>query len=197
MTSEEFEKQLNELRTIINDGIAYFSAWRGLMVEDDESAHALDRYRGLFLPARNALLWMALMQFAKVFDHDSRTVSLRNLLTQALENREELTPNATSVEIEDIIEQVEANEALLERLKRLRDQRLAHHDHITRGDLSLPFGEVERVVEEIQAMYNSLRRGHDRVYTAFGNIAKDAARHTSQVVSIMREERNRTVTRSQ
>jgi len=43
------------LRSIISDGIAYFVAWRELMVEDDESAHALNRYRGLFLPARGAL----------------------------------------------------------------------------------------------------------------------------------------------
>jgi len=33
---QEFKQRLNELRIIIGDGIVYFSAWRGLMVEDDD-----------------------------------------------------------------------------------------------------------------------------------------------------------------
>jgi hypothetical protein len=52
MKPQEFKRQLVDLGTIITDGIAYFSVWRGLMVEDEISAHALNRYRGLFLPAR-------------------------------------------------------------------------------------------------------------------------------------------------
>ena len=53
------------------------------MVEDEESTHALNRFRGLFLSARNALLWMSLLQFTKVFDGDTRTVSLRVLVNAA------------------------------------------------------------------------------------------------------------------
>ena len=83
MERQEFKRQLDELGKVISDGIAYFSAWRGLMVEDEDSAQALNRYRGLFLTARVALLKMTLIQFAKVFDRDRRTVSLRNLLAEA------------------------------------------------------------------------------------------------------------------
>ena len=61
MEQKEFTRRLDELRSIISESIAYFVAWRELLVEDDESAHALNRYRGLFLPARGALLWMAFM----------------------------------------------------------------------------------------------------------------------------------------
>ena len=138
MQRQEFKRQLDELCKVISDGIAYFSAWRGLMVEDEDSAHALNRYRGLFLPARSALLWMTLMQFAKVFDRDSRTVSLRNLLTAAKKDREHLTPYATEENLRHIEQKVDASEGLLERLKRLRIQRIAHHDAITVGDTSVP-----------------------------------------------------------
>ncbi len=75
------------------------------MVEDEVFAHALNRYRGLFLPARNALLWMTFMQFAKVFDRDPRTVSLRNLLTAAEKDRERLTPYATEEDLQQLLNQ--------------------------------------------------------------------------------------------
>jgi len=86
------------------------------MVGDEESVRALNRYRGLFLSARNTLLWMALMQFSKVFDRDPRTVSLRNLLSAAKANRADLTPHATEEELKYIEERVDKKEELLERL---------------------------------------------------------------------------------
>lgn len=195
MERSEFKRQLDELGTIITDSIAYFLAWQGLMVDDEVSAHALNRYRGLFLPARNALLWMTLMQLAKVFDRDTRAVSMRNLYTAAENNRKNLTPYATEEDLRDIGQKIDTSESLLKRLKGFRDQRLAHHDAIVAGDVSLPYGDVRKLVEEIKSMYNSLTRGHDRSTTAFEYLTREVERHTSQVVNIMREERDRAIRR--
>jgi len=195
MEPQEFKRQLDELRTVITDGIAYFSAWRGLMVEDEVSAHALNSYRGLFLPARNALRWMTLMQFAKVFDWHPRAISLRNLLTAAKKDRENLTPYATEEDLQQLEKQIDASKDLLVRLKRVRDQRIAHHDAIIAGDTRLLYGETRKLAEEVKSMYNSLTRYHDRSTTIFENLVREAERHTSQVVSIMREERDRAIQR--
>ncbi|MFC1994551.1 hypothetical protein ACFLVD_00205 [Chloroflexota bacterium] len=201
---QEFNRQLVELRTVIIDGIACFSAWRGLMVEDEASAHALVRYRGLFFPARYALLGMALMQFNKVFDRNPRTVSLRNLLTAAKKDRKRLTPYATEEDLQHIEQRVDANESFLKKLKRYRDQHLAHHDAIIAlthhdaiiaDDVSLPYGDMKQLVEEVTSMHNSLARGHDQSGTAFERIARDTERYTSEVVRIMCEERDRAIQR--
>lgn len=195
MEPQEFKRQLDELCTAILDGIAYFTAWRGLMVEDEVSAHALNRYRGLFLPARNALLWMTLMQLAKVFDRHPRTISLRNLLTAARKNRENLTSHATEENLQQLEKQIDASEDLLVRLKRVRDQRIAHHDATITGDTQLLYGEMQKLVEEVKSMYNSLTSYHDRSTTIFENLVREVERHTSQVVSIMRQERDRAIQR--
>lgn len=195
MTTEDFSRQLNELGSVIYDGIAYFSAWQGLMVEDEDSAHALNHYGGFFLYARNALLGMAFMQFTKVFDRDPRTVSLRNLLAKAKADGGLLTPHATAEELEEIERQVGAKDAVLDRLKRLRNQRIAHHDAITPGDRSVLFGEVQELVEDIKSMYNSIQRGHDRSVTWFERLTDEVDRHTAQVVGIMRQERERAIRR--
>jgi hypothetical protein len=192
---QEFKRQLDELRTIITDGIAYFSVWRGLMVEDEVSAHALNRYRGMFLPARTALHWMMLLQFAKVFDPDTRTISLRNLLTIAKADRESLTPYASEENLQKLEEQVDTNEDLLKRLKSLRDQRIAHHDAEITGDTQLLYGETKKFVEAVKSMYNSLTSYHDHSSTIFDNLVREAERHTAEVVQIMREDRDKRLQR--
>jgi hypothetical protein len=195
MEPQEFKRQLDELRRIISDGVAYFSVWRGLMVEDEVSAHALNRYRGMFLPARTALHWMMLLQFAKVFDPDTRTISLRNLLTIAKANRESLTPYASEENLQKLEEQIDTNEDLLKRLKSLRDQRIAHHDAEITGDTQLLYGETKKFVDAVKSMYNSLTRYHDRSTTSFEYLTSEAEEHTSEVVQIMREDREKRLQR--
>ncbi len=191
----EFHRKLDELRTIISDGIAYFYAWRGLMIENDDDAKALNRYRGFFLPAQAALRWTALIQLAKVFDRDRRAVSLSNLLQEAKSNPSLLTPYMPTQALEQVEAQVKANESVLKSLKHLRDTRLAHHDVIVPTSVPLPYGNVIQLVEDIKDMYNTLRYGHDRNYFSFGRLADDAEKHTTQVIRIMREEMDRAAQR--
>jgi len=195
MEPEEFKRQLAELRKIIADGIAYFSAWRNLRVGDEDSAQALNRYRGLFLPALIALQSQSLMQFAKVFDKHPKAISLTNLLTAANKNRLSLIPYATEKELQDMEQKINDSKSLLIRLKRYRDTRLAHHDAIVAGDTSLLFGEFNRLVQDVKSIYNSLLRGHDGSVTSFEQLALEADRHTSEVVRIMREERDKAIQR--
>ena len=196
MTPEDFKRQLEELQAVIGDAVSYFSAWRGLMDVNEESAMALNRYKGFFTPSRNALLGLALLQLAKVFDFDRRTVSFRNLLAAAKNDPENLTPYATQAQLEQIELQISSKAAVLERLKRLRDQRVAHYDSNAPERPSVPYEEVYGLVEEIKTMYNSLRVGHDRSVTAFDALARDAELHTSQVVRMMCDEKERVRRRS-
>ena len=187
---EEFKRKLDELGTIIGDGIAYFAAWFGLATDNDETAHALKRYDGFFVAAGNALLWMALIQLNKVFDSDKRTVSMRNLLTQLKEDRA-LVPELTDDNLLVIEEKLDGSEEVWERLKRFRDQRLAHHDSTVTGDTAVLIGEINKLIDDIKEMYNAICRGHNRECTAFESIARDAERHTGQVVQLVVDEKDR------
>lgn len=191
ITPEEFKKQLNELGQIIAEGIADITAWRELMVDDEESAQALNRFRGLFISARKALLWMALMQFAKAFDKDMRTVSIRKLLDEAMANPAVLVPRASDKELNEIKERIEGVEDILEKLKSLRDQRIAHHDAIVADKQPLIHRDVKRLIEDTKWMYNELHRFHDGNVWSFDNLESTAEWHTSVVIRIMREERER------
>ena len=109
MKLEDYRKQLGELRDIITDGIAYFSVWYVMANLDDNMARALNRYRGFFLPARKSLNDMFLLQFAKVFDHDPSTVSLRNLLSAARNNPTLLVPYAEGDDLQNLESKIDSN----------------------------------------------------------------------------------------
>ncbi len=121
--------------------------------------------------------------------------NLNSWLDAAKKNRENLTPYATEENLRHIEEKIDASEGLLDRLKRLRDQRIAHHDAIPAGDVSLLYGEVRKLVEEIKSVYNSLTSGHEKSVTHFEYLAREAERHTSEVVRLMREDRARAIQR--
>ncbi|MFC1959067.1 hypothetical protein ACFLV6_04080 [Chloroflexota bacterium] len=197
MESEEFKRQLDELRSIITDGIAYFSAWYAMANLDEKSAQALNRYRGFFLSVQASLKYMALLQFAKVFDRGYRPISLHNLLAAVRENPKLLTPHAQEDDLRSIEHKIDSHEELLEHLKAFRDQRLAHYDSDISKDTSLTFGQVKQLVDDVKDIYNSLSRGHERSTTAFDSISLEAERSTSQVIKIMCEERGRAMLRIQ
>jgi hypothetical protein len=86
---------------------------------------------------------------------------------------------------------------LLEHLKAFRDQRLAHYDSDISKDTSITFGQVRQLIDDVKDIYNSLSRGHERSVTSFDRISRDAEWHTSEVIRIMCEERDRAKLRIQ
>jgi hypothetical protein len=185
MEQQDFKKQLDELRDMIINGISYFSAWYGIANLNDRSAHALNRYRGFFLPAQLSLKQMALLQFAKVFDRDPRTVSFYNLLSAAKNNPKLLVPYAKEHDLQNLESKITSNDELLSHLKSYRDQRLAHHDKVVSRDTSLPFGKVRQLIDDVEDMYNSLSDWHEGSVTSFDFMSREAEKHTSEVIEIM------------
>ena len=191
MELEEFKKRLNELRDIIVEGIAYLSAWYEIANLNEDEAHALNRYRGFFLPVQLSLKQMALLQFAKVFDKDLRTSSLRSLIDALKDNPNLLTPHAEEQDLQQLENKIDEYEELLSHLKIYRDQRLAHHDSTISGDTSLTYGQIKQLVDDVKNMYNTLSRGHERSITSFDSISVRAGKDASQVKRIMGEKRVR------
>jgi len=173
---------------MIINGIAYLSAWHGIADLNDRSARALSRYRGFFLPAQLSLKQMALLQFAKVFDRDPRTVSFYNLLSAAKNNPKLLVPYAKENDLQNLESKITSNDELLSHLKSYRDQRLAHHDKVVSRDTSLPFGKVRQLIDDVEDMYNSLSDWHEGSVTSFDFMSREAQVHASKVIEIVCKE---------
>lgn len=193
-----FRNQLLELRRSILDGLSYFIVFQGLNIEFEKGYNSLSKdkdfwwhYRGFLAPTRKALSGSALIQLSKVYDKDSRTVSIRTILNLLLENNVELSPHSTREDLNAIQVKIDSNSEILERLKLLRDKRLAHHDSGVTDDIELPYNDVTTLIEETKSIYNSIIYSHEGQYDDFDDIMEPVHLHTKQLIDLLRLQENR------
>jgi len=97
MTYEEFGERLQSLRADLFSAKMYYSVWIATW-PTEEAVDILNRWRGFFSPVREALFGMSILQAAKLFDRDQRTISFPNLL-KAATLEPELVPHALEGEL--------------------------------------------------------------------------------------------------
>ena len=147
-----------------------------------ERVDILNRFLGFFSLIRQAVIDSALLSYAKVYDHDSRTASIPVLLTAAKTNPNILAPHSKDGDLAALEALVRKNDRTLGNLRRLRNQRLAHTDAYPTGDMSLPKGKLDQLVEDTEQAFNELSRIHDRLGTLFDAQVNRTERDTSQIV---------------
>lgn len=190
MTYEDFGERLQELRTDLFNAKMYYGVWLALW-PTEEAVGMLNRWRGFFAPVRLALYGLTILQSAKMFDRDHRTISFPNLLKDASQNPT-LIPHAAEGELDELMGRMPSIEHSLDQLKALRDQRIAHHD-ATPKQASILKGEMDSFLENTVTMFNDLSRIHARSGTSFDYQEKRSVWETGQILEILREEANRGV----
>ncbi len=171
MTGEEFEKRLKQLMEEIVKGLLYYAAWVSLHWHDDEVSwsrdeqnQAVGRFGDFLTPVATALNGMALMQFAKALDEDSRTVSITTLL-DAAQQEPSLVPNATPADLAAISKQLQQSDRTIAKLRRVRNKKLAHAEASPQQVDGLMKGNFDRLVDDIKSAFDKLSvgRGDPRI----------------------------------
>jgi len=187
MNRNEFKRQLDELQRQIFRAIVSYQV-RLALWETPGVVDILNRYRGFFIPVRDALYGTMFMGFAKVFDHDSRTVSLKNLMKVAKEDVADLVPNMTRKKIDDLEQRLSQHDAILKAIKRLRDQHLAHLDAAPKPNLPLIKKDVDQMIKTLEDVFNQLSQGHDGSVYSWSYQANRSAGETSEILRILSED---------
>jgi hypothetical protein len=187
MDRREFARQLNQLQREIFRAIVSYQV-RLALWETPEVVDILNRYRGFLIPVRDALYGSMVMGFAKVFDPDSRTMSLKNLLKVAKGNAANLVPNMTREDIEQLEQCLSQHDAVLKAIKRLRDQHLAHLDATPKPGLPVIRKDVDQMIETLEEVFNQLSKGHDKSVYSWSYQANRSAWETSEILRILSED---------
>ena len=194
MTRNEFRKRLDQLREVITRGLAYYTVWSKLRLHDkagvswslEQQNKVLGRFRGFFSPVALALMDMALMQFAKAFDADSRTASLPVLLSAAQKDPS-LASGKPSAELSRISMQLQENSGTLSALKQMRNQQLAHVDSNPLSVGPLMSQNIESLAEDVKSAFNWLSTAHDGNVTDWDFLLRTSGQHTTDVLNILLE----------
>jgi len=187
MNRNDFKRQLDELqRQIFRAIVSYqvrLALWETLGVVD-----ILNAYRDFFMPVRDALYGTWVMGFAKVFDRDSRTVSLKNLMKVAKKDVANLVPNMTKEKIDELEQRLSRRDAVLKSIKKLRDQYFAHLDAAPEPKLPLIKKDVDQMIGTLEDVFNQLSQGHDGSVYSWSYQANRSAWQTSEILRILSED---------
>jgi len=187
MNRNEFKRQLDELQRQIFYAIVSYQV-RLALWETPDVVDILNRYSGFFIPVRDALYGIWVMGFAKVFDHDSRTVSLKNLMKIAKDDVFTLVPKMTEKEIDELEQRLSQHNAILKAIKRLRDQHLAHLDAAPEPKLPLIKKDVDNMIKTLEEVFNKISQGHDGSVYAWSYQTNQSIRETSKILHILSED---------
>ncbi|MBI4197897.1 MAG: hypothetical protein HY533_02155 [Chloroflexi bacterium] len=186
MTPEAFVSRRDQLRSLLLRARCYYVITLELW-PTPERVDILNRFLGFFGLVRQAVIDAAFLSYAKAYDSDLRTASIRVLLDAAKANPSVLAPNASDGELDALEALVRSNDQTLGNLQRLRNQRLAHIDASPSGDMSLQKGELNQLVEDTERAFNDLSRMHDRSATMFLMQVDDTERRTRQVIETLQK----------
>ncbi len=195
---EQFKQRLQQLQEVIMSGLSFYAVWNKLRLHDEkEVAWSLDRqnqilgrWSGFFTPVGIGLQRMAMLEFAKVFDPDTRTVSLTNLLKDAKRDSS-LIPHAQPNDLQDISDRLRRAKAALETIKKLRNQRLAHADAAPDPLPPLMSQNVESLIEDIKFAFNRLSAAHDKNIYSWDYALDRSGRETTAILGLLLSEMER------
>lgn len=186
MDRKEFSRQRDELQEEVFNALlsykVYISSW-----PTEEFIDVINRYKGFFQPIRYSLYYTWIMGLAKIFDQDSRTVSLINLIDTAINNKNELIPKLSHKEILQLKEQLLHHNATLAKIKDLRDQYFAHHDQHPKQKLKITIGEIDNLAKILDKVFNGLSSGHDGNIFNWSFQEDSSSRTTSDVLNVLKD----------
>lgn len=181
MKPKDFASRRDQLRSLLQRAKCYYVIVLELW-PTPERVDILNRFIGFFRLVQWAVLDAAFLSYAKAYDTDSRTASIRVLLDAAKANPSILAAHAADGELNTLEALVGRNDNTLKNLRRLRNKRLAHINAYPSGDMSAEKRKFDQLVEDTERVFNDLSRMHDGSSTLFILQASDTERHTRQAI---------------
>ena len=198
MTRDEFKKRLETLQEVILRALASYEVMKKLRYHDeaevdwtlDQQSGLQGRFKGFFTPVNLAMTDLTFIQFAKIFDPSKRTASFKILFDAALEYHS-LLPHLSLDDLAEIRQEMEESKALVARLKRLRNQRLAHADANPLPVDPITLGELDKLAESIKTNFNRLSRGHDQNIIGWDFALRTSQQDTHAILKALMESEER------
>ena len=193
MTPAEFKERLEKLLRVIGWGLQHYTVWIRLRFHEKEKVNwaleeqnrAAATFNAFFVAVSSAALDMALLQFAKVFDTDSRTASLTNLMRAAKADAK-LVPHITPSELVQASKALDQSKKLVTELMRRRNQEVAHAD----ANPAPPAGNIKKkdfdqLIDRIDGAFNVLHRGHHNGRVDWRFLVSDVEQDTLSLLEVL------------
>ena len=158
--------------------------------EAEENLAVMNRFKNFFVIARHTLNFYFLMELAKILDDARQSLHLAKLINFAKSNRKKLNVdefeklNSDRVFLKDLVNRYEGiekvdfekiekkfkeTEDIRERIRKYRDQNLAHED-LNKEDINISKEDVVKIFELVSEILNIFSNKTDFSITSYSHI---------------------------
>ncbi|MBI4181076.1 MAG: hypothetical protein HY528_04020 [Chloroflexi bacterium] len=177
----EFRSLLEELRKQLLDACIHFDIWEELW-PTVEVVGTINRFKGFFLPTRNAHLSQFFIKVCNVVSNDPKSPSLYRVL-KMLDNNQQLAPGINTRSLHKRLRQYRK---VLEGISDYRNTKAAHWD-TQQMEQRKPvlFGDAKQMLKELQDIFNEIHKAHvpGNLY-AFKTLQASDTSHLLEVLKV-------------
>jgi len=150
----EFKSLLEELRKQLLEASVYFDIWEQLW-PTEQVVDVINRYKGFFKPARQAILDQFFIKICNVISNDRRSPSFYKIF-KTLDTNPNLAPN---INVRSLRKRLQQHKAILASIDNYRKTRAAHWDiDIKVEKKPVLYGESKKILKELQNICNEISR---------------------------------------
>ena len=186
MDGPQFSEGIKKVHQDIASGMltweVYLELWPTEKVVD-----ILNKRIDFFMPVRRALLDSTISSFGKVLDKNQRTWSLTNLLIQAEKDHSALVPCLEESKIRNFRRTLSMDQTIVDKIKTLRDQHVAHHDMNPLVKDNPTIGEITEFINLLEKVANEISYAHNRSRYLFQQVRNKAKNQTQEILQILRK----------
>jgi hypothetical protein len=148
-----FKALLEELRKQLLDASMHFEIWESLW-PTSQVVDVINRYKGFFLPTRNAHLSQFFIKVCNVVNNDSKSPSFYRIF-KMLENNPQMAPG---VDTKLLRKRLRQYKGILQGVNNYRNTKAAHWDTTNQVAERKPvlFGDSKRMLKELQDIFNEI-----------------------------------------
>jgi len=150
----EFKSLLEELRKQLLDASIYFDIWEQLW-PTTQVVDVINRYKGLFMPTRKAILDQFFIKICNVISNDRRSPSFHKVF-KMLGTNPNLAPN---IDVQSLRKRLKQHRATLTNIDNYRNTRAAHWDiDVAVEKKPVLYGDSKKMLKELQDVFNEISR---------------------------------------
>ena len=195
-TPERFKRWRSAIAEELVRAHSYYKIWKQLW-PTEEAVHTLNEYRAFFHYTIAAHLQMFFMSIAKITQHGSKSITIWRLLNE-IERHPNLIPGLSVSEIGRLRERVESHKNLLNRIGVYCNKKVINidlrdewPDENIWQDTAIKIGEVEKLLEDLESIFNKISNAHDRNSWLFDMVGIDDTASLLKALSDYRANMNR------
>ena len=149
----EFKSLLEELRRQLLEASMHFEIWEGLW-PTKQVVDVINRYKGFFLPTRNAHLDRFFIRVSNIVSNDSKSPNFYRIF-KMLDNNQYLAPG---VDARSLRKRLRQYKGVLKGINNYRNTKAAHWDITNQVARRKPvlFGDSKRLLKELQGIFNEI-----------------------------------------